>query len=72
MDVARVGDGMFRERAGDKNLTELVNQGKQLRARNVLHEHNPFQVMIAMEILGEPANRMMITNRGYPDLNCYC
>ena len=59
MDVARVGDGMFRERAGDKNLTKLVDQGKQLRARNVLHQHNSFQVMVAMEILGEPANHGM-------------
>ena len=46
---------MFWQSAGDQDLTELVYEGEQFRARDVLHQHDPLKVVVAMEILGQPA-----------------
>ena len=50
------GERVFREGACDQDLAKLVNQSQQLRARDVLHQHYPFQVVVTMEIPGQPNN----------------
>ena len=44
------GERVFREGACDQDLAKLVNQSQQLRARDILHQHYPFQVVVTMEI----------------------
>ena len=57
---------MFWQSAGDQDLTELVYEGEQFRARNVLHQHDPLKVVVAMEIRGQPAKESMIVLTKWP------
>lgn len=55
---------MLWQNASHKNFAELVYQSEQLRARNVLNQHDFFQVMAAMKVLCQPANLMCVGERG--------